>query len=112
MPTLTALSDPGLGTTISVDLSNSLGAATPGLLVVGSASASIPLKSGATLLVAAPNFISLTVPAGGLVLSESIPDDPTLCFTELFVQGIELDPGAIGKLAFTDGLELSLGFDF
>ena len=112
VPTLTAQSDPGIGTTCSLDLANSLGAATPGLLVIGLASASIPLRSGGTLLVAPANVLAVTVPAGGLVFTDSIPDDPLLCFLEVFVQGIELDPGAVGKLSLTPGLELEIGFDF
>lgn len=111
IPTLTLSDDPALGATISIDLGNSLGTTTPGLLVVGIASASIPLTSGATLLVDPLLFVPLTIPPGGASLTGSIPVDPTLCFTRLFVQGVEFDPGAAGLLSFTSGLELSIGFD-
>ena len=112
VPALTSQSDPGIGTTCALDLSNSLGVSTPGLLIVGFASASIALPSGATLLVDPLLIVPVTVPAGGLVFTGSIPDDPTLGFTELFLQGVEFDPGAVGKLALTAGLELVIGFDF
>jgi hypothetical protein len=71
----------------------------------------MPLPSGATLLVAPLLSVSITVPAGGLLLPGAVPDDPGLCFTKLFVQVIELDPGAVGNRSFSAGLELSLGFD-
>jgi len=112
VPALTSQSDPGIGTTCALDFSNSLGVSTPGLLIVGFASASIALPSGATLLVDPLLIVPVTVPAGGLVFTGSIPDDPTLGFTELFLQGVEFDPGAVGKLALTAGLELVIGFDF
>ena len=103
--------DPGIGTTCALDFGNSRGVSTPGLLIVGFASASIALPFGATLLVDPTLLVPVTVPAAGLVITGSIPDDPTLGFTELFLQGVEFDPGAVGKLALTAGLELTLGFD-
>jgi len=112
IPTFTAQSDPGIGTNCSVALGNSLGASTPGLLLLGLAPASISLPSGATLLVAAPIVVPVVVPATGLVFAGDIPDDVALCFLELFLQGVELDPGAVGNLSFSPGLELEIGFDF
>lgn len=111
VPALTAQSDPGIGTTCSLALSNSLGASTPGLLLLDLAPASIPLRSGATLLVAPSIVVPVTVPAAGLLFAGSIPNDPSLCFVSLFLQGIELDPGAVGQLSLTPGLELEIGFD-
>ena len=111
MPKLTSQSDPGIGTTCALDFGNSRGVSTPGLLIVGFASASIALPWGATLLVDPSLLVPVTVPVGGLVFAGSIPDDPTLGFTELFLQGVEFDPGAVGKLALTAGLELVIGFD-
>jgi hypothetical protein len=111
VPTLTSQSDPGIGTTCALDFGNSRGVSTPGLLIVGFAAAAIALPSGATLLVDPALIVPVTVPAGGLVFAGSIPDDPTLGFTVLFLQGVEFDPGAVGKLALTAGLELRIGFD-
>jgi hypothetical protein len=111
VPSLTARGEPGIGTTCTLDLSNSLGSATPGLLLIGVSSTSTTLSSGATLLVIPSIVVALTVPAGGLVFSGDIPNDPSLCFVPLFLQGIELDAGAVGNLSFTAGLELDLGFD-
>lgn len=56
-------------------------------------------------------FVPITIQPGGALLSGSIPNDPALCFTRLFVEGVEFDPGAAGLLSFTSGLELSIGFD-
>jgi hypothetical protein len=112
IPALTASTDPGIGTTLTLQIGNSAGATTPGLLFIGLGPASISLPSGATLLVAPALTIPITLLAGGTSISGLLPDDPSLCFTKLDLQGIELDPGAVGKMSFTAGLELSIGFDF
>lgn len=40
-----------------------------------------------------------------------LPDDPSLYFAHVFLQLIESDPGAIGRLSFTQGVDLRCGFD-
>ncbi len=84
---------------------------TLGLLLVGVADASVPLKSGATLLVAAPSTIPITIPATGWSDTDTVPNDPVLCFLDLYLQVVELDAGAVGRLSFTNGLQLRIGFD-
>ena len=82
MPNLTALEDPGVGESMSVQLDNSLGANT------------------------------IALPASGIVLSDTLPDDPALYFFEIFLQAIAVDAFASDGLSFKPGLALHCGFDF
>ena len=52
-----------------------------------------------------------TVPAAGWSDLSTVPNDPAFCFLDLYLQLIELDPGAVGHLSFTNGLQLRVGFD-
>jgi Tol biopolymer transport system component len=109
IPTLTASANPVFGTTIDVAIGNSLGAPTVGLVLVGTAQASIPTKQGGTILVAASLLFPLPIAAGGDTLATSIPNDPALCGVSAFLQTVEFDAGAASGFSFTPGLELALG---
>jgi len=110
VPTLTASADPVLGTTIDVDVGNSLGSATLGVVLAGFTDASIPTSKGGTLLVD-QLFLVLGLPlaADGIALAAEIPADPAYCGLEVYAQVLELDDGALKGLSFTAGLELVLG---
>jgi Tol biopolymer transport system component len=110
VPSLTARADPVLGTSLTLDVENSLGAATPATLFLGFGRASIPTAKGGTLLVDAFLFVPLALPAVDLPLSGSLPNDPTLVGLEVDLQAVEADPGAALGLSFTAGLELTLGY--
>jgi hypothetical protein len=109
-PTIAASARPILGTSFTVDLSNSLGSTTPGLLFAGFDPASILTRAGGTLLVDPFLLDLLSIDAAGTSLHASLPDDPTLCGVALYLQCLELDGGAAHLLSFTAGLELRLGY--
>ena len=111
IPGLIALDDPGVGEPISLQLDNSLGASTVALLFVGFAETSAPTSAGGTLLVLPEWIQTLALPAGGIVLSDKLPDDPALYLFDVFVQALEADPFASNKISFTPGLVLRCGFD-
>lgn len=111
VPTLAASDDPALGATFTLTADNSLGAATMGVLLVGDAAVSIVQRSGATLLVDWIAVLPIAIPATGFADPVTIPADPALCFLDLFLQIVELDGGAVGGLSWTQGVELSVGFD-
>jgi hypothetical protein len=111
VPAFTARSNPVVGKSLKLDLDNSRGASTAGLLFLGLASGSTQTGKGGTLLVDSFELIPLSVPATGLTLSGQVPDDPSLYGFELFLQVIEVDPGASKGLSFTRGLELFFGFN-
>jgi len=109
VPSLVASADPRFGATSSVDASNSAGAATSGLLVVGTQRVSLPTRAGGTLL-ASPDFlIPEAIPAAGASIAFTVPFDVEWCGLVLDLQMLELDPGATHGIAFTAGLELVVG---
>ncbi len=110
VPSLVAQNRPILGGPLVLDVGNSLGAPTTALLVLGLAQASIPTNKGGTILVAPALWIPLALPAGGLSVAGSVPNDPQLCGLAADFQALELDAGAAFGISFTAGLELHLGY--
>lgn len=109
VPGFTAQADPVLGSTLALDLDNSYGSATFGLLFVGLGRAEMPTTWGGELLVAPVLGFGLALPAGVTTLSGQIPNDPSLCQVTVDLQVLEADPGAAKGVSFTPGLELILG---
>jgi len=110
IPTFLASSDPVLGASLTVTISNSLGANTPGLVLIGLSEADVVTGKGGTLLVAPLLWIPLLIHAGGEPLSGPLPNDPALCGVAVDLQALELDAGASKGMSFTAGLELLLGY--
>jgi len=110
VPTLLASGDPVLGSGLTITISNSLGANTPGVVLLGLAEANVLTPKGGTLLVAPLLWIPLTIHAVGESLSGTLPNDPALCGVAVDLQALELDAGASKGMSFTAGLELLLGF--
>ncbi len=110
IPTLVESGDPVLGANLTVTISNSLGANTPGLVLIGLAEANVLTPKGGTLLVAPLLWIPLLIHAAGESLSGSLPNDPALCGVAVHLQALELDAGASKGISFTAGLKLLLGF--
>jgi hypothetical protein len=109
-PSLTARNDPVLGTTLTIDLANSLGKWTVGFLMAGQSRESLPTNLGGTLLVGdLVLFLPLPLPITGAFLDADIPADPAICGFVLDAQAIELDPGASKGVSFTPGIELLFG---
>jgi hypothetical protein len=111
VPAFLPLSDPVVGKSLKLNLDNSAGVKTAGLLVLGFSEASIKTGKGGTLLVTPFDFIPLSLPAGGLTLSGKVPDDPSLYGLDLYLQALELDGGASKGISFTRGLDLFFGYD-
>jgi len=109
IPSLVAAGDPVLGATLSVDVGNSSGTFTFGLLVLGSQTTSLHSSLGGDLLVV-PTLTSLIglAPAGAS-LSQDLPLDGNLCGLIFDLQVLEADPGAAKGVSFTAGLEIVFG---
>jgi hypothetical protein len=110
VPSIASASAPVLGSSVSIAIGNSLGAPTPGIVLIGAQSASILTSKGGTLLVAPLLWIPATIPTAGLSLPGSIPSDVQYCGLSGFVQALELDPGAAHGFSFTAGLQLTFGY--
>ena len=109
VPGLTAESNPVLGSSVTLDLGNSLGATTSALLMTGVQQAVIPTSKGGDLLLVPLIFVPLSLPATGTTFSGGVPDDPSLCGVSVFAQALELDGGAAHGVSFSAGLQLTLG---
>ncbi len=109
IPAFTAQGDPLLGTTVTVALANSSNATTLAYVLIGGTSILVPTGKGGDLLVAPSSTIVLVLPTGGATIDGDIADDEALCGLELFLQALELDPGAQKGVSFTAGLNLVIG---
>jgi Tol biopolymer transport system component len=110
IPALTPSSAPFVGDPFSIDLDNSWGPWTVGLLVVGTGQTSFVTTAGGTWLVDQMVIVTtLPVAPGGITLSVDLANDPGLCGIDLDLQVLEADPGAAFGISFTPGLALSFG---
>jgi WD40 repeat protein len=109
IPTFTSQQNPVFGSTITLDLANSYGNPTAGVLFIGFQQTSIHSNWGSDLLVVPAITELVSFSFGGNSWSGDIPDDRSLCGFTVDLQAIEADPGAAKGVSFTQGLELVLG---
>jgi hypothetical protein len=109
VPSFAARSNPVLGTTLTLDLANSSGSLSFGLLFLGFQQASIHSALGGDLLVVPALTTVVALLPSGTSLSGTIPNAPLLCGFVIDLQAWESDPGAVKGVSFTQGLELVLG---
>jgi len=109
VPPFTSRGDPVFGSKLTLDLANSYGNDTPGLLLVGYQDAVIPTNRGGELLLITAVITLLNVRWTGITIEGDVPDQANLCGIEVFLQVLEIDPGAARGVSFTAGLKLVLG---
>jgi hypothetical protein len=109
IPAITSQQNPVVGTTITIDVANSYGNPTVGLLFIGFQQMFVSTNKGGDLLVVPALTLPVTFSYSGDSFTGSIPDDHTLCGVAVDLQSIEADPGAAKGMSFTAGLELVLG---
>jgi WD40 repeat protein len=109
VPAFTSRQNPVLGSSITLDLANSYGVSTPGVLFIGSQRTSIHSSWGGDLLVLPLVTLPVTLSAGGDSFTGTLPIEIGDCGATLDLQAIEADPGAAKGVSFTAGLELVLG---
>jgi len=109
VPSITPSAVPTFGASLTLDISNSFGSPTFGLLFVGASPASIPTKKGGTLLVQWAAIFGVPFGNGGVSLPVTVPFDLALCGVDAYLQIVEADPGAQFGFSFSPGLDLALG---
>jgi cold shock CspA family protein len=109
VPAFTARSNPVLGASLTLDLANSQGSPTVGLLFIGFQQTNIHSSWGGDLLVVPAVIVPISFSFGGDTFTGNVPDDMTLCGFAVDLQAIEADTGAAKGVSFTAGLELLLG---
>jgi len=105
----TALADPVLGTTFTLDLANSYDDYTVGALFFGFEQAALHSSWEGDLLVVPFTTLLVGLSPWGASIIGDIPDDEFLAGLELDLQVFELDPGAVKGVSMTQGLQLILG---
>jgi hypothetical protein len=109
VPSLTSRSVPLLDTDVLIDVANSLGSWSIGFLFVGGGQGSRKVKGGELLLDPILFFQPFVLSPGGDVFTFHVPADIGLCGTSVFMQVVEVDPGAVKGFSFTPGLEFDFG---
>ncbi|MEW6747516.1 MAG: VCBS repeat-containing protein [Planctomycetota bacterium] len=109
IPCLLSSGDPEICSTICLTICNSLGFPTLSFLFLGLAPADLPTPWEGRLLLRPYRIFQAILPAGGLVLCGDVPCDATLCGLHVYLQVLELDPGASRGVSFSQGLDLLLG---
>jgi len=109
IPTLDSSDRPVLGTTVNLGIGNSQGSSTTAILFVGFSQGSLSTSWDAPLLLAPAIVFPLFLPPGGASLPAAVPGDNVFCGVAVFLQVIEVDPGASKGVSFTPGLRLNLG---
>jgi len=109
VPSFTSQQNPVIGTTITLDVGNSYGQPTVGLLFIGFQQAKLHSNWGGDLLVLPTIVITTSFSYGDNSFTGDLPNDWKLCGFAVDLQAIEGDPGAAKGVSFTPGLELVLG---
>ncbi len=108
VPTL-SMSPPAIGTVATLDLGNTAGAPTLGLLILGSQQVALPSPWQGTFLASADLIDVVGLPALGYSQAVAIPDVVDLAGAQWFLQGLVLDGGAAAGVAFSPGLAVTIG---
>jgi Tol biopolymer transport system component len=109
IPDFTLSDKPVIGTSIDVDVGNSSGNFAVAFVLIGSNSASTGTHDGGTLLVDFDRIDPIALWPAGLTVHLDLPVDPRLAGLELYLQAVEIDPGAQYGLSFTPGLHFVCG---
>jgi Tol biopolymer transport system component len=110
VPTFTSSGAATLGTTITLDLANSCGQPTVGLLFAGVERATLHTNRGGDLLLLPLLAVPITFSFGGSQFVWSLPADDEWIGLTIDLQAVEADAGAAKGVSFTAGLELAVGF--
>jgi hypothetical protein len=112
-PSLSSDGAPIICATVDLQLTNCRGQDTQAAMLVGLAPGKIPNPDGGEVLVAPPWIVRpLTLPAAGLSIPFHVLCDSAFCGLTIYVQGLQLDPGAGGpnqNVSSTQGLSLVIG---
>src|SRR5262249_28307821 len=109
IPSFTAASEPKLCTTVTLTLANSLGVTTMAILFIGLMEADAPTPYDGHVLVVPRKILPHPLPTPGLTFDGALPCDGALCGLSVYLQAVEVDPGASKGISFTRGLQLILG---
>lgn len=108
VPSLTSPSNPILGESFPVEVGPSTIFNTTAFWLLGGDEQALPLFGG-TLLVDFFQLEAFTLTAFGATLNFAIPDAPNFCGADFYLQVLALDNAAPEGVAFSQGMEITLG---
>ncbi|MEZ5966985.1 MAG: Ig-like domain-containing protein [Planctomycetota bacterium] len=109
IPTHTASGRPVLDTTITLDIQNTSGSNSAGVLVMSTERANLVTPFGGALMTEPAITVAVPMPASGLSLPLAVPNSPAMIGLQVCSQSIQADAGAHFGLAFSRGLSMVLG---
>ena len=109
VPTFTASAPPAFGSSLTLDIANSNGFFTIGLLFIGLGQADLPTNLDGTLLVDFRVIEVLVLDPTTTSIPITVPRDDDLAGLSVFLQTVEEDAGATQGFSFTQGLQLTIG---
>lgn len=109
VPGFSMVGEPVVGTTPLLAIANNTGALTVGWLAFGSVQASLPTPLFGTLLLVPQAAVLVTIPTPAVTMPLPIPSSIDLCGDRFYLQTLVLDAGAPSDVAFTRGIELTVG---
>lgn len=109
VPAIGMSANPVLASAPDILVGNAVGATALGAVLFGFGRVSQPTPVGGTALVQPLASVLVTLAAGGGTLPFPIPNTPGLCGVMVNAQAVHFDSGASAGIAFTPGLELTVG---
>jgi len=109
VPSLDASAPPFLDSDFDLIVGTSTSSYTIGILVLGVAPQSLPVRGG-TLLVVPLMLLPIALSPGSTSFAQSLPPDELLAGATVYLQVLELDAAAPRGVSFTPGLALTPGF--
>ena len=100
---------PVIGSSVDLNVGKPSGVPTAGLMLISTERAALPSMLGGQFLAIPEMLLSFAIPAGGAKINTAIPNDNTLVGNNVLAQALLLDAGARFQVAFSRGLEVSLG---
>lgn len=109
VPYLFADMPPAFCATFNLRMLNTAGSPTSGAVFVGTSPANQPIPGSGTLLVTPVAYQFLSLGPGETLIPVPVPCTAVTCGQLWYLQLLVQDPGAIGGVAFSPGLQLKLG---
>ncbi len=109
VPAFVPNANPVICEPMTLELENSYGQSTVGVLFLGATPIALPSGFGGTLLVNPLVAMTVSIPPIGLDMPTITACNTKLCGFAVYLQAVLADPGAAKGVAFTRGLKLVLG---
>ncbi|MCA8970040.1 MAG: hypothetical protein KDC95_09665 [Planctomycetes bacterium] len=108
IPTLRATTRPAIGQSTNLEVQNSTGALTAGLVVIGLARIDVSILGG-TLYPSPDVLVTLAISPPSVNVGLPIPNDNNFIGKPIYLQSVQLDAAAAQSWSFSAGLQIEAG---